>query len=104
MRRNGRDAPRPVIARTTIEFADATTFVLARTTWWAAPITVPVFVLRPRTAKFGVIVAVRRQVRRFSKKEITLLENFAADPGIAREILEFIEEHQVRSAAITDGI
>ena len=27
-----------------------------------------------------------------------------SDPGIAREILEFIEEHQVRSVAITDGI
>jgi hypothetical protein len=27
-----------------------------------------------------------------------------ADPGIAREILEFIEEHRVRSVAITDGI
>src|SRR6266404_622534 len=26
------------------------------------------------------------------------------DPGIAREILEFIEEHQVRSVAISDGI
>src|SRR5436190_20615145 len=26
------------------------------------------------------------------------------DPGIAREILEFIEEHRVRSVAITDGI
>jgi hypothetical protein len=27
-----------------------------------------------------------------------------ADPGIAREILEFIEKHQVRSVAMTDGI
>ena len=27
-----------------------------------------------------------------------------ADPGIAREILEFIEQHQVRSVAMTDGI
>ena len=27
-----------------------------------------------------------------------------ADPGVAREILEFIEQHQVRSVAITDGI
>src|SRR5712692_62025 len=27
-----------------------------------------------------------------------------SDSGIAREILEFIEEHQVRSVAITDGI
>jgi hypothetical protein len=27
-----------------------------------------------------------------------------ADPGIAREILEFIEEHQVLSVAMTDGI
>src|SRR5260370_3198455 len=27
-----------------------------------------------------------------------------ADPSIAREILEFIEEHRVRSVAITDGI
>src|SRR3954447_20801973 len=27
-----------------------------------------------------------------------------SDPGIAREIFEFIEEHQVRSVAITDGI
>jgi hypothetical protein len=26
------------------------------------------------------------------------------DPSIAREILEFIEEHRVRSVAITDGI
>jgi hypothetical protein len=38
--RHGEVAPRPVIARTTIEFADATTSLLARTTWWAAPITV----------------------------------------------------------------
>jgi len=37
---NGRDAPRPVIARATIELADAATSLLARTTWWAAPITV----------------------------------------------------------------
>jgi hypothetical protein len=27
-----------------------------------------------------------------------------ADPGIAREILEFIEEHQVLSVVMTDGI
>ena len=27
-----------------------------------------------------------------------------ADSGIAREILEFIEQHQVRSVAMTDGI
>src|SRR4051794_32782514 len=27
-----------------------------------------------------------------------------SDPGIAREIFEFIEEHQVRSVAISDGI
>ena len=27
-----------------------------------------------------------------------------ADPGIAREILEFIEKHQVRSVAMSDGI
>ena len=27
-----------------------------------------------------------------------------ADPGIAREILEFIGQHQVRSVAMTDGI
>ncbi|MGB5084158.1 MAG: hypothetical protein WBO09_06010, partial [Methylocystis silviterrae] len=27
-----------------------------------------------------------------------------ADPGIAREVLEFIEEHQVRSVTMTDGI
>ena len=27
-----------------------------------------------------------------------------ADSGIAREILEFIEEHRVRSVAMTDGI
>ena len=27
-----------------------------------------------------------------------------ANPGVAREILEFIEQHQVRSVAITDGI
>ncbi len=27
-----------------------------------------------------------------------------ADPAIAREILEFIEKHQVRSVAMTDGI
>ena len=27
-----------------------------------------------------------------------------ANPGIAREILGFIEQHQVRSVAITDGI
>ena len=26
------------------------------------------------------------------------------DPGIAREILEFIEDHRVKSVAITDGI
>jgi hypothetical protein len=37
---NDEDAPRPVVARTTTEFADATTSLLARTTWWAAPITV----------------------------------------------------------------
>jgi hypothetical protein len=27
-----------------------------------------------------------------------------ADPGIAREILEFIEKHKVRSVAMSDGI
>jgi hypothetical protein len=27
-----------------------------------------------------------------------------ADPGIAREILEYIQKHQVRSVAMTDGI
>ena len=27
-----------------------------------------------------------------------------ANPGIAREILEFIEQHQVRSVAMTDGV
>ncbi|HET9534087.1 MAG TPA: hypothetical protein VFP43_01920, partial [Mesorhizobium sp.] len=27
-----------------------------------------------------------------------------ADPGIAREILEFIEEHRVLSVAMTDGV
>jgi hypothetical protein len=29
-----------LVNRTTIEFADATTSLLARTTWWSAPITV----------------------------------------------------------------
>jgi hypothetical protein len=31
-------------------------------------------------------------------------DDIRSDPDIAREMLEFIEEHQVKSVAITDGL